>query len=552
MEQVLVDSFLTVLNMSITASYVILFVLLARLLLKKAPKIFSYSLWAVVLFRLICPVSFSSTLSFLGFLKTNNMEHIPADIAMMTQLKVNVGLYNVNQVINSSLPAANPAASANPIQIILFIISVLWVLGILSLLVYSVVSYLLLKRKVGTAIRIKDNIYECEGIQFPFVLGIIKPRIYLPLGFSEAERGYILKHEEIHIRRFDYLMKPLAFLVLCIHWFNPLVWLSFILMTKDMEMSCDERVIKELGTNLKKDYSSSLLSVAAKRNIIGGSLLAFGESNTKSRIKNVLNYKRPVFGVVLLAGVVILVISVGLMANPKSADPDLSYLNVHNTASLAAVEQEGLMIRAHGRGASIISGEEFGKWLNGVSNDWKEKSVASPFELTPTITIYINHGVGHQVRFYESEPELAMILYDGNYQYYSIHKEDYQEIYSLWAIRSYGLPEAVVQAIADGKRTTKQSVQDIPVGVDYKVLKFGKIGYYIYEENGSYYCELPYQFINELSEEVYKGALEFAEIPNQEKNSEKSSEIGSLVEDRLTVIMSSPLHKGWFRVWTFY
>ena len=526
MEQVLVDSFRTVLNMSITASYVILFVLLARLPLKKAPKIFSYSLWAVVLFRLICPVSFSSALSFLGFLKTKNMEHIPADLALMTQPKVNVGLYNVNQVINSSLPAANPASSANPLQIILFIISVLWVLGMLSLLVYSVVSYFLLNRKVGTALRLQDNIYECEGIQSPFVLGIIKPRIYLPLGFSEAEKGYLLKHEEIHIRRLDYLVKPLAFLVLCIHWFNPLVWLSFSLMTKDMEMACDERVIKELGTNLKKDYSNSLLSLAVKRKIIGGSPLAFGESNPKSRIVNVLNYKRPVFGVVLLAGVVILVISAGLMANPQSADPDLSYLNVHNTASLAALEHVDLMIRAQGRGASTISGEEFGQWLNRVSNDWKEKSVASPLELTPTITIYINHGVGHQVRFYESEPELAVIAYDGHYQYYSIPKADYQEIYTLWAIRSYWLPEAVVQAIADGKRTTKQSIQDIPIGVDYKVLKFGKIGYYIYEENGRYYCELPYQFINELSEEVYKGALKFAETPNQEKNSEKFSETG--------------------------
>lgn len=539
MEQLIQASFLTVLNMSITASYMILFVMLARLLLKKAPKGFSYSLWAVVLFRLICPVSFSSTVSFLGFMKAPSMEHIPANLSRMAQPQVNLGINELNQAINSSLPAVTPMASANPMQIILFLSSVVWVLGILSLMIYSVVSYRLLHRNVRTAMRLKDNIFECETIQSPFVLGILKPRIYLPIGFPESEKSYILKHEEIHIQRFDYLIKPLAFLVLCVHWFNPLVWISFILMTKDMEMSCDERVLRDMGSEIKKDYSSSLLSLAVSRKIISGSPLAFGESNVKSRIKNVLNYRRPTFWAVVLAVGVILVLSVGLMANPRSNEPDLSFLNINNTATVA-VQHESLMIRAHGQGASIISGNVFGRWLYKTSVNWQETKVPSPFELAPTLSIYINNSVGHEVRFYESEPELAMVLYDGHYRYYSIPTEAYNEVYRMYALRSYGIPEAVVNAIVDGKRTTKQSVQDIPVGVEYKVLRFGNTGYYIYQKGGNYYCELPYQFITEITEAVYINALEFAENPTEVKRATVSPEIVSLVEDRLSVIMSSP------------
>lgn len=543
MEQFLNDLFLSVLNMSITASYVILFVLLARLFLIKAPKFFSYSLWAVVLFRLVCPFSFSSALSFFGFFKKDSMEHIPVNIGMMAQPHVNVGIDNINQVINNSLPAANPIVSANPMQIILFISSVLWALGILFLLLYSVVSYLLLKRKVNTAMLLKDNILESENIHSPFVLGLIKPKIYLPLGFSKTEKSYILKHEQIHIRRFDYLVKPLAFLVLCVHWFNPLVWISFILMNKDMEMSCDERVLQEMGTDIKKDYSRSLLSLAVSRKMISGGPLAFGESNVKSRIKNVLNYKRPAFWVVILAVVAIMVISVGLMANPKNDEPDLSFLNIENTASVAA-QQESLMIRVHGRGATIISGNEFGKWLDGASNAWEEKKVVSHYELAPTLTVYINNAARHEVRFYESEPELAMILYDGNSRYYTIPKDDYNQVYMMNAVRSYLIPEAVVNAIIDGKRTNKQSVQDIPNGGDYKEIKVGNERYCIYEKDGKYYCEQSYVFINEISEDVYKSAIEFAHTPSKEENAEFSSEIISLVEDSLTAMMSFPLHSS--------
>ena len=278
--------FVDVVNMSITASYVIVFVLVARLCLKKAPKIFSYSLWSVVLFRLVCPFSFSSALSLLHTASgsSGKIQYIPLNIGLMEQPQINTGIKGVDSAINASLPLVTPYASANPMQIVLFILSLIWVTVIVALLFYSVISYLVLKRKVSTAILVEDNIFESETISSPFVLGLIKPKIYLPIGLKDTERSYILKHEQTHIRRFDHLIKPFAFLALCVHWFNPLVWISFMLMTKDMEMSCDERVLKELGTSIKKDYSTSLLSLAIDQRMISASPLAFGESNIKARI----------------------------------------------------------------------------------------------------------------------------------------------------------------------------------------------------------------------------------------------------------------------------
>lgn len=321
MELFLQDLFLSVLNMSVTASYVILFVMAARLFLKNTPKIFSYALWAVVLFRLVFPFSFSSAFSFLKAVtpSSGKMEFIPADVGMVGQPQIDTGISGVNSVINSSLPAATPYASANPMQIIIFILSVIWILGVLALIIYSVASYLLLKHKVRMAVLLQDNVFECENIATPFVLGIINPKIYLPIGLSETEKSYILKHEQTHIRRFDYIIKPFAFLVLCVHWFNPLVWLSFILMSRDMEMSCDERVIKELGTDIKKDYSTSLLSLAVNKKMISGSPLAFGETGAMGRIKNVLNYKRPALWVIVVAVIAVVAVGIGLLANPNAA-----------------------------------------------------------------------------------------------------------------------------------------------------------------------------------------------------------------------------------------
>lgn len=305
--------FLQVLNMSFTASIVILFVLVARLLLKNAPKSFSYALWSVVLFRLICPYSFESIFSLLP----TKVTPISKNIVYMTVPKIDTGISAINNAVNTSLPAATPYASVNPLQIWVFLGRTVWILGIAILLLYSIVSLLRLHKQLRNAVHEKDNIYLAEGLETPFVMGLFRPKIYLPTTLSREEKGYILFHEQTHIKRFDHMVKILSFFVLCMHWFNPLVWLAFFLSNRDMEMSCDEAVIKEMGNDMKKEYSSSLLSLATGKRIVGGIPLAFGEGDTKGRIKNVLNYKKPAFWVATVLVIAVIGVSVGLMTNPK-------------------------------------------------------------------------------------------------------------------------------------------------------------------------------------------------------------------------------------------
>lgn len=307
--------FLTVLNMSLTASYVALAVMIVRLLIKKTPKVFSYALWAVVLFRLVSPISFESSFSLLH----TKIEAIPWAIAYTQNPAVNsgVGLVDnaVNYSIQSSLAPVNPATSFNTMGVVMEVAAAIWLLGIAILLCLGAVSYFRLKHRLSTATLLKENILETDRIKTPFVLGFFKPSIYVPSGLAQKEMDFILKHERTHIKRLDYIIKPVAFLVLVLHWFNPLMWISYFLMAKDMEMSCDESVMKQSNEDIRASYSGSLLSLSAKQSGLL-SPLAFGESNAKSRIRNVLNYKKPAFWVIIIAFVVVVAVAIGLIANP--------------------------------------------------------------------------------------------------------------------------------------------------------------------------------------------------------------------------------------------
>lgn len=308
------DIFLMVFNMSLTASYVIVFIVLLRLPLKKAPKVISYSLWIVAAIRLLCPFSFESILSIIPM----NTSPISQDIAYKPIPHINSGITAIDTYVKSSLPAPVAEASVNPLQIYTQIGTYIWLLGIAAMLVYSAVSVLILKNRLKSAYNTERNIYEADNLKTPFVLGFFRPRIFIPAGLASEEKGYIIRHEQTHIRRFDHIIKPFAFLVLSIHWFNPLVWLAFVVMGTDMELSCDERVIKEMGSNIKKAYSHSLLSLASGKRIINGSPLAFGEGNVKGRIKNVLNYKKPGVWIIAAAVAACIIASVCLLSNPKS------------------------------------------------------------------------------------------------------------------------------------------------------------------------------------------------------------------------------------------
>ena len=323
-------------NMSLTASVVILAVLAVRLLLRRAPKVFAYALWAVVLFRLLCPVSVTSAVSLLGALgapaqertqRTSAVEYVPADIMIRGTAPAVTQLPQpplpaepggaVSDAPADTAPAAVPAMSFNePV----FILTLIWLAGMVLLLAYSLVSLLRLRRRLVGTVRLRDNIYLADHIPSPFVMGLFRPKIYLPSTLTETERGYILRHEQYHLRRRDHLVKFLSFLALCIHWFNPLVWAAFVLSGKDMEMSCDEAVVRELGEDIRADYSASLLSLATGRRIVAGMPLAFGEGDTGSRIRNLLNWKRPRPWVMAVCAVVCVGLIALCAANPGGTD----------------------------------------------------------------------------------------------------------------------------------------------------------------------------------------------------------------------------------------
>jgi len=306
--------FISVLNMSITASYVILIVIIIRLLLKKAPKVISYALWSVVGFRLLIPFSFKSVFSLMP--RKTNPVPISNEIIYQQSLQIDNGIRVFGSLANEPLRVANTGAGISLLQIFIEFGAYIWMLGMIILLVYSFVSILVLRRQLKAARLIEKNIFEATGLQTPFVLGLIRPKIYLPVGLKDDERDYILLHEQIHIRRKDHIIKMLSFFVLCIHWFNPLVWVAYLIMSIDMELSCDERVLKEMNEEIKKPYANLLLSLATGRRILSGSPIAFGEGNVKRRIINVLNYKKPAFWVTLVSVLLAVAIGVGLLANP--------------------------------------------------------------------------------------------------------------------------------------------------------------------------------------------------------------------------------------------
>ena len=308
--------FLKVLNMSITAAFVILAVICLRLCLKRAPKIYSHILWVLVLIRLLCPVSIQSVLSLLPV----SPQTVPDHIVYEMTPEINSGISAIDQAVNASLPAATPYASVNPMQIYLFAAAAVWAGGVALLLCGSALSTMRFRRRLRTAAPAGEGLYELDSIGTAFVFGILRPAIYLPVGLGEQEKRYILEHERTHIRRRDYLVKPLMYFAACIHWFNPLAWAAFFLMSEDMELSCDESVIRRLGNEVKKEYSASLLALSAGERLLGGCPLAFGEKNAKGRIKNILSYRKPALWTVVLVIAVVAAASVGLLTDRVAAE----------------------------------------------------------------------------------------------------------------------------------------------------------------------------------------------------------------------------------------
>ena len=310
------ELFLKIINMSISASWLILAVLILRLVLKKAPKWVNVLLWGIVAVRLICPLSFESALSLIP-----SSETIPLDIEMAAKPTIDSGVPAINSVVNPVLssfaPPQHVLTSANPLQIWIPILNIIWLIGVGSLLLYTAVSYWRLCRKVDTAVRYKDNIFQSEHVSSPFVLGLIKPRIYLPFKLDGQNLEHVVAHEKAHIHRKDHWWKPLGFFLLTIHWFNPLMWLAYVLLCRDIELACDEKVIKELDNEQRAGYTQALVACSVNRRMIAACPLAFGEVGVKERVKSVMNYKKPAFWVIILAVIACVIVAVCFLTNPK-------------------------------------------------------------------------------------------------------------------------------------------------------------------------------------------------------------------------------------------
>ena len=330
------DVFLKLVNLSISASWLILAVLVLRVVLKKAPKWVMPLLWGVVALRLVCLFSIESALSLIP-----SAETIPSEIVTETREPVLYEQATLDIVTNPTLPSAAEVpvgVSRQQAQVDFNIYSVLWLAGMAALLVHALVSAGKLKRKLATAILLRDNIYESEFVDSPFVFGVVKPNIYLPMHMDEGTAAYVIAHEHAHLARRDHWWKVLGYLVLALHWFNPLVWVAYILFCRDIELACDEKVVKGLDGAARADYSQALLSCAAPKRAVAACPLAFGEGNIKMRVKSTLHYKKPAFWVAAAAVLAVVIVAVCFLTNPRSERGSLVWAQKLNAADVASIE----------------------------------------------------------------------------------------------------------------------------------------------------------------------------------------------------------------------
>ena len=323
------ELFLKIVNMSISASYLVAAVVLLRLVLKKAPKWISVLLWGIVAIRLICPISIESAMSLIP-----SAEPVPAQVITELQVVVQPGTAQTDTPVSNrtDTPVRDETGAQNAGDVtvpeeqsipLVTVLTATWAIGVAGMLVYTAVSYFLLRQKVATAIRLRGNIYRSEHVDSPFVLGILGPKIYLPFKMDSRDLAHVIAHEEAHIRRKDHWWKPIGFVLLAIHWFNPLLWVGYILLCRDIELACDEKVIKEMDNETKATYSEALVACSVNRRRIAACPLAFGEVGVKERVKTVMNYKKPAFWIVIAAVALCAVVAVSFLTNPKGYGPEV-------------------------------------------------------------------------------------------------------------------------------------------------------------------------------------------------------------------------------------
>lgn len=337
--------FLRLLNMSINAGYLVLAVCLLRLLLKKAPKWIMGVLWALVAVRLVCPFSLESIFSLIP-----SAETVPHDILLSETPAISSGIPILNRTLNPIISGSlspNAGDSANPAQIVIFAAAVIWLSGAVLMLSYALASCLRIHFKVRESVCLRENIWICDRIPAPFIFGIFRPRIYLPSSLEHSDAHHVILHEKAHLKRRDHIWKPLGFLLLTVYWFNPILWAAYVLMCRDIELACDEKVIRESGIEIKKAYSEALINCSISRKMISACPLAFGETGIKERVRSILNYKKPPRWIIIAAASACLMTAVCLMTNPSVTDieePLKVFLDAQITAHNASEHSDGRFV----------------------------------------------------------------------------------------------------------------------------------------------------------------------------------------------------------------
>ncbi len=428
--------FLRVVNMSISGGWLILAVLLLRLFLGRAPKWVSILLWGIAAVRLICPFLLESTLSLIP-----SAETIPPSVLSSTAPVIHMGIPMVNSAVNPIVRdslAPTPGDSADPLQILIPIFSALWLAGIAVMLMYAVISVLRLRKRLETAVLLRENILQSEFIPAPFVLGFFRPRIYLPFGLELSAMAHVIAHETAHIQRKDHWWKLLGYLLLSLHWFNPLVWLAYSLLCRDIELACDERVIRGLNNEDRAEYSRALLSCSISRRSIAACPLAFGEVGAKARVKSVLRYKKPAILVTVLALAVCTVTAVCFLTNPADStkEPDLSFLHYENAASLVADRESITVIYCPPDVGEIRIGSTSGSALAAYldSCEWTacrkpSRSLYSPGSVE--FVISDDHRITVHDRKDGSLLRYAVVQYGDELRYYRTGRRDYDTALSI-------------------------------------------------------------------------------------------------------------------------
>lgn len=454
--------FLKIVNMSIAASWLILAVVLLRVVLKKAPKWVNVLLWGIVAFRLICPFSFESALSLIP-----SAETISPEIMMDWTPEISTGVSSIDKVVNPIITdtfAPEPIASANPLQLLIPVLAIIWAIGIIVMLVYAAVSYFRLQKKVGASLSVRDNIWICDDIQTPFILGCFKPSIYIPSGTDEAQLPYIIAHENAHLKRCDHWWKPLGYLVLAIHWFNPFVWIAYILLCRDIELACDEKVIRELNQSESIAYSEALLSCSVNRRTVMVCPLAFGEVGVKERVKNVLNYKKPAFWIVAIAVVASIVLGVCFLTNPSSFPVKLDSVQISKASTMDFRTNSGPTTFQ----LSAAEIDELSSRIKDVKIGQKDQSLQG---LTPFYSLYMDTKENDRITFsgFDSNGNQAAILYEN--VYYRITDSDFS---------SY------LQYICAGEnRTEAINETNVDTAIHNAIMEHNKDRYY----KGAFACE---------------------------------------------------------------